>query len=208
MFCIVFLVQVAAFDFQVNPYFFLAAVFSVFLYMIRGYLLDVGAGIWFRILQYGKKGDLEELQDKKGIIKAIGFLRMELQVTPTKVMVIPNSIFLNEFTRNYSKESEKQLAFDVNIPKNMEINEAKEALGNIIIKDLCVNRFQISDVIKSIKPGYAYNIKVKVWYFDGCYWHIVNHLHDKILASFNAGEQQSEADSGIVYFENEASGTE
>ncbi len=208
IFSMTFSSLVAAFDFQVNPWFFMPALLSVFIYLGRAYIIDVWAGIVFKFLQYGRKGDLIELHDRMGIIKKLGVFNVEVIIKSNKIMQIPNALFRKEFTRNYSRESEKQLAFDVNIPISIELQAAHDKLEVIMDNDLCVNRYEVSDIIKSIKPGYAFNMKIKVWYYDGCYWHIVNKLHNQIIAAFSVDENPATNDSGIFYFENEASGAE
>jgi len=208
VFAMSFFTLVAAFNFQVNPWFFMPALLSVFIYLGRGYIFDAWAGIFCRVLGYCRKGDLIELHDRKGVVVKIGLLKVDVLISPNKVMQLPNSIFKKEFTRNYSRETEKQLAFDVNVPTALNLDEAKTKLGIIMNNDICVNRYQVSDTIKSIKPGYSFNMKIKVWYFDGCYWHIVNKLHNQIMGTFKAEDNSETVDAGILYFENEASGTE
>jgi len=111
-------------------------------------------------------GDLIEVSDEYGEVRAITMRTTRIVTVDGKLVSIPNSVIVNSKIRSYTMIPHLRLDIDVTIGVNERIDEAREVILDIVRRDERFLKEPPPEVVVITLGDYFVKIALKVWLRD------------------------------------------
>lgn len=111
-------------------------------------------------------GDLIEVSDEYGEVRAITMRTTRIVTVDGKLVSIPNSVIVNSKIRSYTLSPHLRLDIDVTIGVNENISEAREVILGIVSGDERFLKEPAPEVVVITLGDYFVKIEFKVWLRD------------------------------------------
>lgn len=147
---------------------------------LKDSLANIAGGISVLFNHPFRKGDLVQIKDVTGVVKAIDLVYTQIKTDDDKLIYFPNGDAAKSVVVNYSSKPLKRLDFVFYIPLNANFEEAKKTISLILVSSE-YTLSQPEPIIHTLgKTEDSYSVSCKVWAREEYYDTIYTPLSDEI----------------------------
>lgn len=152
---------------------------------LSGTLQNFANGVLILLLKPYKVGDQIEVQNYKGIVKAIQITNTVITTGDNRSVIVPNGLLLSGTIVNYSQQEHRRVDWTFSIAYGNDYEKAKAVLMDLIQADSRILKEPELPVIYLGNLGQSsVDIIARVWVQSPDYWEVFYSLNEKVYRIF------------------------
>ena len=152
---------------------------------LSGTLQNFANGVFILLLKPYKVGDQIEVQNYKGIVKAIQITNTVITTGDNRTIIVPNGLLLSGTIVNYSQQEHRRVEWTFSIGYGNDYEKAKAVLLDLIQADSRILKEPELPVIYLGNLGQSsVDIIARVWVQSLDYWEVFYSLNEKVYRIF------------------------
>jgi len=152
---------------------------------LSGTLQNFAGGVMILLFRPYKVGDYIEAQGHSGTVREIQIFNTILKTPDNKTIIIPNAGLANGSMVNYSTEAERRVDFTFGIGYEDDIDAAKAAIADLILKESRIKSEPEPFIAVSALADSSVNIVVRVWVDATDYWPVHFAMLENVKKEFD-----------------------
>lgn len=157
---------------------------------LQGGLSNIAGGIIILVFKPFKVGDFIDTHVDSGTVKSISLFYTTLVTIDNNIISIPNGNLANSPMVNYSRESERRLAINVDISYNNDIKLVKKTINKVINEEERINKEKEIFVRLTDYKDSSMVYTIRVWVNNSDYWNVKFDLLEKFKYEFDKNNIQ------------------
>jgi small conductance mechanosensitive channel len=153
---------------------------------LQGSLSNFASGILLIIFRPYKAGDYIEGGGTAGTVEEVQILSTRLVTPDNKIVIVPNSLMMNDNIVNYSTKGTRRVDMVFGIGYTDDIDRARELIMEIINGDQRVHKEPVPIVAVSELADSSVNLVTRVWTNTDDYWKVYFETTEKVKKRFDA----------------------
>ncbi|MGE8496162.1 MAG: mechanosensitive ion channel family protein [Pseudomonas sp.] len=146
---------------------------------LQGSLANFAGGVLIMLFRPFKAGDFIEAQGISGSVDYIQIFHTVLRTGDNKVVIVPNGTLSNGIITNYSRQSTRQVLYDVKVDYDTDLAKARQVLLELA-KDPRVHEAPAPVVVVSALGETSINLSLRLWTANSDYWGVIFMLNETV----------------------------
>lgn len=146
---------------------------------LQGSLANFAGGVLILLFRPFRAGDWIEAQGVSGSVDSIQIFHTTLKTGDNKVVIVPNGTLSNGIITNHSRQSTRQVLYDVKLDYEADLAKARQVLLELS-KDPRVHEDPAPVVVVASLGDTSINLSLRMWTSAGDYWGVIFMLNENV----------------------------